>query len=137
MSGWSGDSRALARGFAHFRRRIRRDPDVGADARTMVPVSFNPDTRQVRVWAFLGWTRRDAQFEFVHPPRVTAERLGSREPSGHRVAIVPSYRARSVFVEEPVIVEAVVSRRLDRDAFRRLCNRHRRLPDILAALEGL
>jgi len=132
VKGWSGDSAQAARRFATWRRRIARDPDVAEDARAMVPFSYDPLLKQTRVLAFLGWVRRaDAQFSFYYRPRVTTAPL--RFPG---VRVVPQFVPRRCTLVEPVIVETYVSRLLDRDAFRSLCDRHRTREAIVRALGG-
>jgi hypothetical protein len=131
VRGWSGDSAAGARRFAAWRRRVAKDQDVTADARMMVPVSHNSQTGAVRVWAFLGWTQRlSATFSFAERPRVTAEPL-----RGDSVHVVPNYLDLVRPVVEPVVVETYVTRLLDRDSFRRLCDRCKSPAAILEALD--
>jgi hypothetical protein len=101
------------------------DPDVDEDIRAMVPVFFDVERRKSKVWMFLGWSQRSLTASFAKPPRV--EVLG-----GTKAEIELS---RSWYpIATPIMVEAYVSRLLDRDEFRALCNQHRTKEAILAAV---
>ena len=102
------------------------DPDVHADARMMVPLYFDIPRGKVKVLAFLGWSERPMQVSFVTPPRVE---LLDGNPRA-TVELVPG----SYPIASPVVVELLVSRLLDRDEFRRLCDAHGTRERIVAAL---
>lgn len=124
-------TRHVAR-FDAWRCGRGRDPDLGEDARMMVPVSFDPATGRTRVWALLGWATTLAQVHFAVPPRARAERTDARGGGAPRVRF--AFEAQQVELDAPVVVEAHVKRRLDRDAFRRLCDRHRSVEGVVRAL---
>lgn len=109
-----------------------QDTDLGADARMMVPVSYDPETKLTRVWAFLGWATEPLAVRFAKPPQARAERLA---PAGTPAPNVRFYfDEQQSLLDTPVIVEARAKRRLDRDEFRRLCDRHRTVRAIVRAL---
>lgn len=121
----AGAAVAVAR-FEAWRSMREGDPDVTSDTRMMVPVSYVGEA--VRVWAFLGWTERVITAHFQRCPRVVAER------SSARVQI--DFQSEVYKVDAPVMVEMWVGERLDRDAFRRVCDRHRTVEEIVRALSG-
>jgi hypothetical protein len=100
------------------------DPDLGGDIRMMVPVFHDLDRGQTKVWAVLGWSSRQIEVGFAVPPDVLAV-----EPKA-RVAFAREFH----HAPYPVFAEVYVSRLLDRDEFRRRCDRHRTRSAILAAL---
>ncbi len=121
----AGAADAVAR-FEAWRAMREGDPDVIGDARMMVPVSYAGDG--VRVWAFLGWTQQRVTAHFERCPRVVAERSSAR--------VRVDFQSDVYEVDAPVMVELWVGEQLDRDAFRRLCDRHRTVGRIVRALSG-
>lgn len=101
------------------------DPDVDADLRMMLPLFDDLERRQTKVWMLLGWSSISLDVSFATPPRV--ELLG-----GSRVNV--ELTSESYTVPTPVMVEAYVSRLLDRDAFRAHCEKHVTVEAILAGL---
>jgi hypothetical protein len=102
----------------------RADPDLDADIRMMVPVFHDLGRRRTKVWAILGWSQRQLDVGFAVPPHVLDVSPRARVAFGgeyHRVAY-------------PIFAEVYVSRLLDRDEFRRHCDRYRTRSAILAAL---
>jgi hypothetical protein len=73
----------------------------------------------------LGWSQRTMTASFAEPPKV--EVLGGKKAD---VDFVSSWYP----IATPIMAEAYVSRLLDRDEFRALCNHHRTKEAILAAL---
>ncbi|MEZ4411077.1 MAG: hypothetical protein R3A52_32040 [Polyangiales bacterium] len=105
-----GDVRA----FGAWRRSLARDPDVGADARVMAPVSYDPGTGTARVWALLGWTTQTLAVSYARPPRVVDTAEVRFDAQRARVAV-------------PIVVEGRVKERMDREAFRAWCDQRRTL----------
>lgn len=108
-----------------FDWRPRADPDLGEDIRAMVPLFRDPARGLTRVWAVLGWSERELVVRFARKPRITL-------PQGMRTR--PRFEPLTVAVLTPAVAELDVARVLDRDEFRRLCDRHATRPAILAAL---
>ena len=119
--------------FAAWAHALADDPDIGRDARMMVPVFFDRQREKLKVWVFLGWVTRELNVAFQKPP--AAEVFDAR---GRRVE--PSDDLRLVFASErhtlacPLTAEVYVSRLLDRDEFRRHCDLHKTRSAILANL---
>jgi hypothetical protein len=101
------------------------DADVDADIRTMVPVFYDQARRKTKVWMILGWVHGSLHASFAKPPRV--ELL-----DGARAEI--ELAQASYPLATPVMVETYVSRLLDRDELRALCDEHRTADAILASL---
>jgi hypothetical protein len=114
--------------FEAWRAAMDRDPDLRADARMMVPVSYERRSGLVRVWAFLGWRVRYGRVTFATRPSV---RLASGAP------VAPwqvEWDTQEVPLVTPTLVELQVSKVLDREAFRALCDRWKTRAAIVRAL---
>ncbi|WP_437972266.1 hypothetical protein WMF04_24530 [Sorangium sp. So ce260] len=125
------------RGREHDAEAFRRwsateDPDVGRDARMMVPVFHDLERRKTKAWVFLGWSAQRVLVSFQQPPRVRVFAPDGREASPPEVEV--RYGALTHDVPYPVMAELYVDRLLDRDELRALCDRHRTRRAILAAL---
>jgi hypothetical protein len=120
-----------AAAFARFRDGLRDDPDLGRDARMMVPVFYDLQRGMTKVWAFLGWAAEPLTVSFAQRPlfQVLDER-GRPDPKKFDV----------IFADEehelmfPVTAEIYVSAILDRAEFRKHCDTHRTRSAILANL---
>jgi hypothetical protein len=146
-----GDPEAVSH-FAAWSRGVAGDPDVGRDARMMVPVFYDVQRRKTKVWVFLGWQEVSLSVGFEEWPRVV-----SREPATRPEPVVLLTLLRRWFrrspappaaprppdirfsgethrLATPVMAEVYVSRLLDRDEFRRHCDRYRTRDEILANL---
>lgn len=124
--------------FEQWRAGLSDDPDVARDARMMVPVFYDVGRRKTKVWAFLGWRTVSVDTKYRERPRVVAVEpatppMGGRlaelrrkfhgsEPVTHPPAVEFVGDAYEFVV--PVVVEAYVSRLMNRDEFRRHCDRH-------------
>jgi hypothetical protein len=116
---------------ADWRRDLGADPDVAGDARMMVPVFHDVGRRKTKVWAFLGWRTTPADVSFDAPPAVLGvEPVKPPAPESPPVQFVGDRYAFAV----PVVAEGYVTRLLDRDEFRRHCDRHPTRAAILRAL---
>jgi hypothetical protein len=138
-----------ARQFADWRANLAADQDVNRDCRMMVPVFFDLQRRTTKVWAFLGWRTVPVDVEYATEPAVLGvqrehpsepeptDRLGwlrrkfRRQPAGPPPVEFSGDRYE---FPVPVLAEVYVSRLLDRDEFRRHCDRHRTRNEILANL---
>ncbi len=98
--------------FLRWMATRHEDEDLVADLRMMVPVYYDVGRQQVKVWMFLGWLGDSLDVSFERPPAV-------RGTAGQRVVFEDS----SYPIAVPVMVEALVSRLLDREEFRALCDR--------------
>lgn len=116
-------SEALARDaadrFAAWALNAASDPDLNADLRTMVPVFYDVERRQTKVWLFLGWACRRVTVSFSHPPQATVRDLHGQVLRDH-----PRIRWGGLGAElpYPVTAELYVDRILTRQEFRKLCD---------------
>jgi hypothetical protein len=136
--------------FARWQTGMATDPDVSRDCRMMVPVFFDLQRAKMKVWAFLGWRIVPVVVKYATEPVVLeAERESSPEPADRFSALrrkfrkqreepagppVVEFQGDSYRFAVPVMVEVYVSRLLDRDEFRRHCDRYRTREAILANL---
>jgi hypothetical protein len=118
--------------FGRWAATVSSDPDIGRDARMMVPVFFDRGRRKTKVWVFLGWSQRPVHFWFAAPPLVKVTRNG--QPAKPNLAVVEfgnTYRSLAY----PVTAEVYVERILDRDEFRQHCDRYKTRSEILNNLK--
>jgi len=107
------------------------DPDLGADVRMMVPVFYDLQRQQTKVWAVLGWSERDLTVSFRRPPKVTL-RDDAGEDVTERYDIM--FGGDLHAIAYPDFAEIYVDQILDRNEFRALCDAHGTRERILAAL---
>ncbi len=122
-----GDELGMAPASDDEARRFRESaagPDVTEDVRMMVPVFYDRERSQTKVWAVLGWAYRTLAVSFATPPAV--------EVLAGEVEIRFEKALRGIAY--PVFAEAYVSRLLDRDEFRAHCDRHETRSRILQNL---
>jgi hypothetical protein len=136
QSGAEGrDNDADAQAFARWATDVDQDEDVSRDARMMVPVFYDLGRRQTKVWAFLGWTEQHLGIDFARPPRIVAEREGLMArmlPGAPDVRFVGTSRV----APRPVTAELYVDTVLNRDEFRRVCDRCDTREEIVATLQS-
>jgi hypothetical protein len=100
----------------------------------MVPVFYDVLRKKTKVWAFLGWRAVAVAAEYRVPPNVlTVEPLSVSEHwPGEQppVVFVGDYYQLAV----PVMAEVYVEQLLDRDEFRKHCDRYQSREAILANL---
>ncbi len=114
--------------FGLWRETLHADPDLARDARMMVPVFYDQRRRKLKVWAMIGWHAVPVEVSFKQAP-VCISKSGP-----------PDEDASIVFLSDectfalPVMAEVYVTRLLNRDEFRRHCDRHRTRDAILANL---
>lgn len=130
----SDGSEPGGRCFSAWRAALGADRDVSRDARMMVPVFYDEQRKRTKVWAFLGWRTTTVDVEYRMPPVVLAvepSRAGVR-PSGDPPPVL--FHGDRYEFAVPVMAECYVSRLVDRDEFRRHCDRHGTKDAILANL---
>jgi hypothetical protein len=107
------------------------DPDLAADARMMVPVFFDAERQQTKVWVFLGWTRQALRTSVLKQPRVLkAEKLTELPTWDGQV----NFYVPGTALYAPVVAEIYVTRILDRTEMRRRCDERKTRSAILASL---
>jgi hypothetical protein len=127
------DADAQVARFTDWAAGFASDEDVGRDARLMVPVFFDIGRRKWKAWMFLGWVSQTLRVDFTHPPRAQVFDRGGREIATSRDLEV-LFRSETRSVAYPVMAEVYVTNLLDRDEFRRHCDRHVTQEAILAHL---
>ncbi|MBE7462398.1 MAG: hypothetical protein HS116_02785 [Planctomycetes bacterium] len=108
------------------------DPDLARDARMMVPVYFDTQRKKTKVWVFLGWEAQALAVYFKVQPRFAVFDRAGKDVTDQ---VDVKWEGRHARIPTPVSAELYVDGLLDRDAFRALCDRHRRSVDILTALD--
>jgi hypothetical protein len=146
-----GTASVAGDGFAGWRASLANDPDVSRDTRMMVPVFFDLGRRKTKVWALLGWRTVPVDVAYRKVPVVLGiERESPPEPTdrytllkrkfGRQAEQPPAGPPPVEFSGDryefavPVMAEVYVTRLLDRDQFRRHCDRFRTREAILANL---
>jgi hypothetical protein len=126
---------AAARCFSEWRGKLQSDADVSRDGRMMVPVFYDEQREKTKVWALLGWRTTPVAAEYLVSPTVVAvEPLMASTKSGGEPPPV-MFTADHYKFAVPVMAEVYVSRLLDRDEFRRHCDRYKTRDAILANLQ--
>lgn len=119
--------------FQTWTKDLAADPDVARDARMMVPVFYDLLRKKTKVWAFLGWAERPVQISFARRPEATVfDRAGKVATDSGPELKFHSLRRSLAY---PVTAEVYVTKILNRDEFRRHCDRHKTRSAILANLE--
>jgi hypothetical protein len=119
--------------FEAWTRDLAQDPDLGRDARMMVPVFYDPLRHKTKVWVFLGWVTRPVSVSFATRPSVRIFDATGAELAGEPPGI--SFGVSQYSLAYPVTAEIYVEKILDRDEFRRHCDRYQTRTAILAKLE--
>jgi hypothetical protein len=117
--------------FAAWASRLERDPDLGRDLRAMVPVFYDKGRGKTKVWVFLGWSERPIDVSFARPPEATVLDLKGLPAPRHPGIRWGFLDARLAY---PVTAELYVDHILDRDEFRKLCDRCGTRAEILGRL---
>jgi hypothetical protein len=119
--------------FVTWRRELNSDPDLNLDLRAMVPVFYDVARRKLKIWAFLGWSRRPITVSFARPPKATIRGLKGRLRLFH-----PTVRwgALHADLQYPVTAELYVDRILNRDEFRKVCDSCGTRSEILRRLDA-
>jgi hypothetical protein len=133
MEAGPGDEQTAGRLFRDWKAHLTLDLDVGRDCRMMVPVFFDLQRQKTKVWTFLGWRMERVYVGYRTKPVVLGvEPSKAGGPSGNPppIEFCGEYDEFAV----PEMAEVYVAQLLDRDEFRRHCDRHRTRDAILANL---
>jgi hypothetical protein len=117
--------------FQGWAQSLLGDPDLGQDARMLVPVYYDRQRQKTKVWAFLGWSERRLDVAFATPPKIEVFQGGKPALESAYEVI---FRSSSYRIAYPVTAEAYVNQVLDRAAFRRHCDQYRTQAEILKHL---
>jgi hypothetical protein len=147
------DAGKVVADFVTWRKTLSTDSDLSRDARMMVPVFYDEQQRRTKVWAFLGWQSIPLDVRYDKEPLVLgcepvklqrAEVTGRldvlrrmfrppEKPASPEVPVI-QFETSRYDLATPVMAEVYVNRLLDRDEFRRHCDRHRTAKAILVNL---
>ena len=118
--------------YADWAPSCGEDPDLGQDARAMVPIFYDIERRKTKVWLFLGWSTQDLDVSFSRPPRVAVadEKGQPLPPERMRVEFESAYK----LLIYPVTAETYVEKILDREEFQRHCDEFKTMRRILDSL---
>ena len=109
-----------------------KDPDLKGDIRMMVPVFYDVERKQMKVWAVLGLATKNLRISFARPPAIRAFVDGSgKKADPGQITYETDDRHLAYFVT----AEAYVTRILDRQEFREHCDRHKTEKAILRNLK--
>jgi hypothetical protein len=135
--------KADAERFRNWARDCANDCDLSQDARMMVPVFYDLGRRKTKVWVLLGWTNKPLRVYFKTPPRIV-KREGQNVPGpatgliGKLMRMVnqPSVAFTDAYhsLWSPVVAELYVEKILNRDEFRRHCDKYKTQSAILKNL---
>jgi len=109
------------------------DPDVSRDNRMMVPVFYDSRKGMTKVWVVLGYERKSVEVGFKSTPQITVFDNQGKKIDRSRLEVHYNHQVRSLWY--PVFAEIYVKNILDRDEFRKLCDRYATRPEILKALQ--
>lgn len=124
---------AAAAAFAVWNKHIDEDVDVGRDSRMMVPVFYDLKRAKTKVWVVLGWSKRSLLVDFATRPSYAVYDAQGPVATGGKVNVNFHAESRAVFY--PIMAEVYVSKILDREEFRRHCDRYKTRSAILANLK--
>ncbi|OGB63863.1 MAG: hypothetical protein A2Y94_06420 [Caldithrix sp. RBG_13_44_9] len=110
-------------------RSFKNDPDVGSDIRMMVPVFYDIERKMTRVWVVLGYSQKPLTISFKKPPIATIT-----DAKGKKVKVDLEFESIHKDLIYPVSAEIYVKQLLNRDEFRRLCDKYQTRSAILKAL---
>ncbi|HYK90687.1 MAG TPA: hypothetical protein VE398_18085, partial [Acidobacteriota bacterium] len=118
--------------FRMWSASLEKDPDLKGDIRTMVPVFYDVQRKQMKVWVVLGLAARKLRVSFARPPDIKAV----VDESGQRLEPVQiDYQDAEHQLTYFVTAEVYVNRLLDRREFRRHCDRYKTAEAILRNLK--
>ncbi|HUT11690.1 MAG TPA: hypothetical protein VMY42_14410 [Thermoguttaceae bacterium] len=124
---------SAAEAFERWLADLTSDPDVGQDARMMVPVFYDLLRGKTKVWVFLGWSTRPVEVTFAKRPAAEILDAAGEQPPPGRVEL--RFQSSRHTLAYPVTAEVYVTRILDRDEFRRHCDTHQTRSAILRNLQ--
>jgi len=110
---------------------FHQDPDIGTDSRMMVPLFFDIERGQIKVWVFLGYTTKPLEISFHREPKAKITNL-----AGKRARAKLKYHSIVHPIITPISAELYVDRLLNRREMQRLCNRFQTRSRILEALKA-
>lgn len=125
-------AQADAAKFLHWAANLDLDVDLAIDARMMVPVFFDLQRKQTKVWAFLGWSQQSVHCAYATAPKYQATNSAGETvgPDKVEVHFVSQYEQ----LLTPIVAELYVNKILNRDEFRQHCDAYKSRSAILGNL---
>jgi hypothetical protein len=120
--------------FAAFSQQLDADPDLGRDARMMVPVFFDVGRERTKVWVFLGWSVRPVRIGFGKRPTASVFDESGKQVADDEGPLLEFHTA-SKAIAYPVMAEVYVDKILNREEFRAHCDKHKTRQAILENLD--
>jgi hypothetical protein len=111
-----------------------KDSDLTVDTRVSVPLYFDVDNRQTRLWATIGVRLAKLDVSYAKPPKIkpTEGTAGWEEVNPDQLEAVQYV----IVVDEFAEVNIPGLQPLTREEFRKICNARKTKPEILRALSG-
>lgn len=125
-------SRIRAR-FVSWWKQAGSDPDLKQDVRIMVPLYHDEDFRKTKVLVVLGYRINNLDIDFAVRPRVAGV-VGPEGRTLDRSDYKVHVRSRSVSLVRLLTREIYVKEILDRETFRKVCDKHKTVGEILKNL---
>ena len=119
--------------FQAWRATLKSDPDLGRDARMMVPVFYDVLREKTKVWVFLGWSARPVTISFTKAPTAKVFDQAGNQVKADSVDLL--FHSTTHKLAYPVTAEVYVDKILDRNEFRQLCDKYKTRSAILANLK--
>jgi len=104
-------------------KEVAKDQDVATDCRMMVPVFYDIKKQKTKAWCFLGYTTKLLCVDFASTPKII-----------NAAGTTIKFSERSYMLYYPVFAEVYVSTILNREEFRKLCDKYLVKSKIIEAL---
>jgi hypothetical protein len=114
-------------------RMAPRDADAETDNRMMVPVFYDIERKETKVWVFLGYAVKQLSISFTQEPQL----LNIINAQGNPVEATILFSGEQKPLIYPVSAEVYVDKLLDRNEFQALCDRYKTPSAIVNALKRL
>lgn len=120
--------------LAAWLESLDRDPDLGKDIRMMVPIFYDVNRQQTKVWAVLGIASKPLVVNYATPPVVK----GIKGPDGAPAKpgeLDIEFVSQDTHLTYIVSAEVYVKHLLNRTEFRQLCDQKKTFKAIVASLQ--
>ncbi len=111
---------------------IQEDIDLAQDNRMMVPVFYDLQRRQTKVWAFLGYAVRPVTISYEKEPDFVVTNT-KRERMKRKV----KFKKQDRYIIYPVSTEVYTNKILNRKEFQELCDTYKSEESIIRAIQNL
>lgn len=112
-----------------WKSALKKDPDLGRDLRMMVPVFYDIKRKKIKVWVMMGFTQKPLDIRFKKKPVITVT-----DTRGKPIKIPVKFKHERKQLIYPVSAEIYVKKPLNRQEFRKLCDKYKTRSKILNAL---